>query len=599
MTEVEAKLLRKLISSSASTRAMFNVARSPQTRYDSLNGFQASFVADPLAASVYDNDVDPWSGVATPTHPEPTSEFSSILGNAQIPPVYAQTFTTMDTLGTGTVSINSLQRVISTSGLPAATIEQIINLVSSKSRVSRGEFYVALALVGLAQQDQGISIENVAKLAQQNELPVPSLDASALAAIGSSTVKSSFPPPRPGPVYNPDPDPWTLPSKGTWSGGSPIADAGHATASIISSGLPPHWWKGQEQVTVSIHGQQGLFFNRFTVYSVQSYSRGPAVQRRYSEFVFLWDCLVRRYPFRILPQLPPKRIGPDENFIEQRRKGLARFLNFVVNHPVIKDDGVLSVFLSEPDFDGWKRRTPISYDEEATTKRVDRNDEMSIPGNLEEKLAATRQKIGTLIEQWTRLCTITERVLKRRETGSADIMRATLTLNALTEGSSGNIWGLPDSSLAAGVRIGVENVSGHLNSLADSMEQRSRVAVNSNLEALKTQRDLYVAVRDLFARHDRYSPDAVERLKKRVETQSLKLEGIKKTQKEGWENEAEKIAASISKDQAAITACMARRVFIRHWCDFSSSSRLHPSPVLAHSLSLSPFLLLFCDDGDG
>ncbi|KAG8848407.1 Sorting nexin mvp1 [Serendipita sp. 411] len=451
---------------------MFNVARSPQTRYDSLNGFQASFVADPLAASVYDNDVDPWSGVATPTHPEPTSEFSSILGNAQIPPVYAQTFTTMDTLGTGTVSINSLQRVISTSGLPAATIEQIINLVSSKSRVSRGEFYVALALVGLAQQDQGISIENVAKLAQQNELPVPSLDASALAAIGSSTVKSSFPPPRPGPVYNPDPDPWTLPSKGTWSGGSPIADAGHATASIISSGLPPHWWKGQEQVTVSIHGQQGLFFNRFTVYSVQSYSRGPAVQRRYSEFVFLWDCLVRRYPFRILPQLPPKRIG--------------------------------------------------------------------------------------------------QRVLKRRETGSADIMRATLTLNALTEGSSGNIWGLPDSSLAAGVRIGVENVSGHLNSLADSMEQRSRVAVNSNLEALKTQRDLYVAVRDLFARHDRYSPDAVERLKKRVETQSLKLEGIKKTQKEGWENEAEKIAASISKDQAAITACMARRVFIRHclWHEF-------------------------------
>ncbi|KAG8777436.1 Sorting nexin mvp1 [Serendipita sp. 405] len=404
---------------------MFNVARSPQTRYDSLNGFQASFVADPLAASVYDNDVDPWSGVATPTHPEPTSEFSSILGNAQIPPVYAQTFTTMDTLGTGTVSINSLQRVISTSGLPAATIEQIINLVSSKSRVSRGEFYVALALVGLAQQDQGISIENVAKLAQQNELPVPSLDASALAAIGSSTVKSSFPPPRPGPVYNPDPDPWTLPSKGTWSGGSPIADAGHATASIISSGLPPHWWKGQEQFIL----------------------------------------------FSLIPE-------------------------------------------------------DLLYN--------------------------------------------AERVLKRRETGSADIMRATLTLNALTEGSSGNIWGLPDSSLAAGVRIGVENVSGHLNSLADSMEQRSRVAVNSNLEALKTQRDLYVAVRDLFARHDRYSPDAVERLKKRVETQSLKLEGIKKTQKEGWENEAEKIAASISKDQAAITACMARRVFIRHclWHEF-------------------------------
>ena len=37
--------------------------------------------------------------------------------------------------------------------------------------------------------------------------------------------------------------------------------------------------------------------------------RGSMVHRRYSEFVFLWDCLVRRYPFRLLPQLPPKRIG--------------------------------------------------------------------------------------------------------------------------------------------------------------------------------------------------------------------------------------------------------------------------------------------------
>jgi hypothetical protein len=37
--------------------------------------------------------------------------------------------------------------------------------------------------------------------------------------------------------------------------------------------------------------------------------RGAPVQRRYSEFVFLWDVLVRRYPFRLLPALPPKRVG--------------------------------------------------------------------------------------------------------------------------------------------------------------------------------------------------------------------------------------------------------------------------------------------------
>jgi Sorting nexin 8/Mvp1 BAR domain len=124
--------------------------------------------------------------------------------------------------------------------------------------------------------------------------------------------------------------------------------------------------------------------------------------------------------------------------------------------------------------------------------------------------------------------------------------------------------------------------------MADTLDQRSRVAINSNLEALKvctidqtillyfgrqflqTQRDLYVAVRDLFTRHDRYSPDAADRLRKRIETQSLKLEGIKSAQKDGWEVEADKLLSSIEKDQQAVVVCLARRVFIRHWYAFLS-----------------------------
>jgi len=120
--------------------------------------------------------------------------------------------------------------------------------------------------------------------------------------------------------------------------------------------------------------------------------------------------------------------------------------------------------------------------------------------------------------------------------------------------------------------------------MADTLDQRSRVAINSNLEALKvsvihqttltaskqtflqTQRDLYVAVRDLFTRHDRFSPDAADRLRKRIETQSLKLETVKSAQKEGWEVEVDKLLSSIEKDQQAVVVCLARRVFIRHWC---------------------------------
>ena len=166
--------------------------------------------------------------------------------------------------------------------------------MTSKSKVNKSEFYVALALVALSQQDKGAqrrqafccmltklyvdaTIENVVSLAKDNQLPVPNLDTSALNTIAVSTVKSTFPPPRPGPVYNTEPDPWTVGSRGGWD----TARAGNATASILNSGLPPQWWKGLEQINVTIFGQQGPFFNRYTVYSVHSFSRGAAVHRRY------------------------------------------------------------------------------------------------------------------------------------------------------------------------------------------------------------------------------------------------------------------------------------------------------------------------------
>lgn len=57
------------------------------------------------------------------------------------------------------------------------------------------------------------------------------------------------------------------------------------------------------------------------------------------------------------------------------------------NHPIIKDDGLLQVFLTEPSFEHWRKQASISYEEESASKRVDQVEEMSIPSDLEDKLA--------------------------------------------------------------------------------------------------------------------------------------------------------------------------------------------------------------------
>ncbi|KAG8776854.1 Sorting nexin mvp1, partial [Ceratobasidium sp. 428] len=444
-----------------------------------------------------------------------------------------------------------------------------------------------------------------AQAAQQNALPSPTLDLTRLTTPTTSTLGyTSPPPPVSVPSYRED-DPWaarkatidpfsppsgfgapagggTQPSgfgsngvqpSGFGSAGAPGNALGTGT-SLLSSGLPTEWWKRQEVALVSIVPEkQGFLLNRYTVYLVQT-EKGPAVQRRYSEFAWLWDCLIRRYPFRVVPGLPPKRLGPDDSFLEQRRRGLARFLNFVLNHPVLSQDGLLSVFLTEPHLETWRKQNNISLEEESLSKRIERAEEMSVPSDCEEKLGAVRRKLPGLVDHWTRISVIAERLVKRREGAAADLTRLTMTLNSLAEhNSSCSVRGENDDTcdLCAGVRMGMGRVAVRTGGLGEDMDGRSRGLNATTLEAIKSQRDLYLAFQALFVRHDRQGGDAVDKLKKRVDAAGAKhlgiinslgtLQGPAQTKAQ---DEADKLRASIEKDQAQIHALLARRIFIQY-----------------------------------
>lgn len=66
----------------------------------------------------------------------------------------------------------------------------------------------------------------------------------------------------------------------------------------------------EEVVTVTaIPEKEGMFLFQHHNYEVASARRNSKVIRRYSDFVWLLDCLHKRYPFRQLPLLPPKRVA--------------------------------------------------------------------------------------------------------------------------------------------------------------------------------------------------------------------------------------------------------------------------------------------------
>lgn len=112
----------------------------------------------------------------------------------------------------------------------------------------------------------------------------------------------------------------------------------------------------EEIIRVStIPEKEGMFGFQHRNYEVASVRRNSKVVRRYSDFVWLLDCLHKRYPFRQLPLLPPKRlaingnhVAADLTFIEKRRKGLARFANALVRHPVLSQEQLVIMFLTVP-----------------------------------------------------------------------------------------------------------------------------------------------------------------------------------------------------------------------------------------------------------
>ncbi|KAI1030276.1 hypothetical protein LB505_004300 [Fusarium chuoi] len=115
--------------------------------------------------------------------------------------------------------------------------------------------------------------------------------------------------------------------------------------------------RGAEEnvVVVLMPEKEGVFMFQHHNYEISSIRRGSKVIRRYSDFVWLLDCLHKRYPFRILPLLPPKRVGVngshlsnDGAFIEKRRRGLSRFLNALIRHPILNQEQLVVMFLTVP-----------------------------------------------------------------------------------------------------------------------------------------------------------------------------------------------------------------------------------------------------------
>ncbi|KAG5913026.1 Sorting nexin mvp1 [Claviceps africana] len=348
------------------------------------------------------------------------------------------------------------------------------------------------------------------------------------------------------------------------AGGAAPSTVARATSGRTGSSL-------EENIVVTLMpGKEGIFLFQHHNYEVASQRRGSKVIRRYSDFVWLLDCLHKRYPFRTLPLLPPKRVAVNGNhlsndgsFIEKRRRGLARFLNAVVRHPVLSQEQLVIMFLTVPtELSVWRKQATISVLDEFADKALPPGLEDSLPSTLEDLFSRTRSGVGRSAELYINVCNIMDRLVKRTEGVAADHARIAMTLTSLTETSAETY--ATDTNEVPLLNDGLTAMSKHLRTYQTLLEDESRGWDEGVLEDLKRQRDSLVSLRDLFERRDRLDKDRIPYLERRIQTNEAKLAGLR-SKPEGAvkPGEIEKVAEAIIKDKESIVQQHNRSIFVR------------------------------------
>ncbi|KAJ5785340.1 uncharacterized protein N7503_010552 [Penicillium pulvis] len=328
----------------------------------------------------------------------------------------------------------------------------------------------------------------------------------------------------------------------------------------------------EETVTINLLPEkEGMFMFQHRNYEVKSARRGSTVVRRYSDFVWLLDCLQKRFPFRQLPLLPPKRVSvngthlsADSNsFLEKRRRGLIRFTNSLVRHPVLGQEQLVVMFLTVPtELSVWRKQATISVQDEFADRVLPPDLEDSLPSDLSDTLDTVRSGVQRSAEIYINLCTLLERLAKRNDGLAADHLRFSLALQSLTEVTKDTYS--VDTNDVPSLNLGITATARHLSTSQSLLEDEARAWSAGVLEDLKRQRDCLVSVRDMFDRRDRYARNNIPQLERRIETNERKLQDLRArpsgTVKPG---ETEKVEDSIFKDKESIVQQHARGVFIK------------------------------------
>ncbi|CCE63726.1 hypothetical protein TPHA_0F02450 [Tetrapisispora phaffii CBS 4417] len=257
---------------------------------------------------------------------------------------------------------------------------------------------------------------------------------------------------------------------------------------------------------------------------------GKSVIRRYSDFLWLRNVLLKKYPFRIIPLLPPKHVGlqsPSKIFLDARRDGLSKFINMVVRHPVLKKEELMSTFLTVPiEISSWRKTALYDTSDEYHDKKVKEEFKRIFVPSLMDEWNSLPKSLNKSIILWSKLLNLVERhrykeylIAKHNLLFKNNLNEFTIQTNALYPTTFSNT---------------THNINDHLNEIGKHLSKSSELQEKENLEMVNRLIPKFItyvitlkSLQKLRQRYDILATNSIGNLRKRVLLNEEKLESMK------------------------------------------------------------------------
>ncbi|XP_047389098.1 sorting nexin-8 isoform X2 [Sciurus carolinensis] len=252
--------------------------------------------------------------------------------------------------------------------------------------------------------------------------------------------------------------------------------------------------------------KKGLFL-KHVEYEVSSQRFKSSVYRRYNDFVVFHEMLLHKFPYRMVPALPPKRVlGADREFIEGRRRALKRFINLVARHPPFSEDTILKLFLSFSGSDvqnKLKEAAQCVGDEFMNCKLAARAKDF-LPSDIQTQFAVSRELIRNIYNSFYKLRDRAERIASRAIDNAADLLIFGKELSALGSDTTPlPSWAALHLSTWGSLKQALKGLSVEFALLADKAAQQGKQEENDVVEKLNLFLDLLQSYKDLCERHEK------------------------------------------------------------------------------------------------